>query len=377
MMKTTIELSIHPAELSLEGCRGSIKVDMNLDIHEDFIFAVDIYSSQPQTHPDNHCGWWQFKLENGEHSIRLNIDLTQIKKHSLQVLEGEEEISPINHWVNPEYELVPLMECKLVFWNAKDEILTLKRVLLKCKNTEILDRFYRKHHELDAYSPELPFLDLLHHYKLKILKKYFKKYFKGHVLDIGCGLSLFTAYRKKDWPFQIFAGDIVFGRMKERRADRPDINWVVFDASKLPFKRNSFMSLFAGEILEHLPDPESALQEWNRVQKKNGILIVTTPNRRRRINVLNQQDWPISPDHLREFSFEELNDSLLPQNGYDVVRKRGLYLELWTKRRWWTEDHLQREGNKPNNAWLMRLLFRLGYSFPKKAFGLITVARKT
>jgi ubiquinone/menaquinone biosynthesis C-methylase UbiE len=376
MRRSKIDLNIRQAEVSLEDFRGEIRVDMGLDIREEFIFSVDIYSLQPQAHPENHCAWWQYKLVNGNHSIRLEFDLSKIKKTSLRLLEKQKEIESINHWVNTDYELVPLMECKLVFWNEKDEVLALKRILLKCDYPEVLDRFYKTHHEKDAYSPELPFLDLLHHHKLRVLKRLYKKYFKGRVLDIGCGLSLFTAYKKTEWPFRIIAGDIVHGRMREREEERPDITWLVFDAAYLPFKNNSFESLFAGEILEHLPDPESALREWNRVQKKDGVLIVTTPNRKRRINVLNDQDWPISPDHLREFSFNELNRVLLPQSGYAVLSKKGLYLELWAKRKWWHEDHLQREGNKKKNAWVMKILFWLGYVFPKKAFGLISVSRK-
>ena len=112
--------------------------------------------------------------------------------------------------------------------------------------------------------------------------------------------------------------------MKSRKDERPDISWLVFDASHLPFKSDTFDSLFAGEIVEHLPEPDLGVKEWNRVLKKGGTLLVTTPNRRRRINRLNQQDWPISPDHLREFSYKELNESLLPGGGFKFLKKKGL-----------------------------------------------------
>jgi ubiquinone/menaquinone biosynthesis C-methylase UbiE len=289
---------------------------------------------------------------------------------------GDEEIQSHNHWVNPNYTLVPLMECKLVFWNAKDEVVLLKRILLKIYNREVLSSFYADQFKKDAYSPEHPFLDLLHRFKLKILKKLFNRFFRGKVLDVGCGLSLFTAYKKK-WNFHIFAGDLVFALMKDRKNKRPDFSWLVFDASHLPFKSNSFNSCFAGEILEHLPDLNLALKEWNRVLKKGGILIVTTPNKERRINRLNNQNWPISPDHLRELSFRELNDSLLPEGGFKVLKKRGIYVEIWAKsNKWWMEDHLQREGNTQKNSWIMKFFFRIGYYFPKDSFVLISVAEK-
>jgi ubiquinone/menaquinone biosynthesis C-methylase UbiE len=359
----------------LEGLRGRAEVLVEPDFPQPFIFAVDIYSFQPQNHPENHLGWWHFNFSSGRHSLRLDFDFTGENGIPLTLSLDGQPLDAVNGWVNEAYHLVPLMECKLVFWNEKNEILFLRRLLIKCKDSAVLDRFYARHHEEDAYSPELPFLDLLHHFKLGILRRFFRRYFSGRVLDVGCGLSLFTAF-KEEWPFRVTAGDVVLARMREGRARHPDMDWVVFDASALPFRDGVFDALFAGEILEHLPDAEAAVREWSRVQKQGGILVVTTPNRLRRINVLNGQDWPISPDHLRELSWEELNRSVLPAGGYRVKKGRGIYLELWVKRRWWYEDHLQREGNRHKHAWLMRLLFRLGYCFPKKALSLITLAKK-
>jgi len=196
------------------------------------------------------------------------------------------------------------------------------------------------------------------------------------VLDVGCGLSLFTEIKEK-WDFKIIAGDLVFGRIKERKEERPEISWIVFDASNLPFKTNTIDSIFAGEILEHLQCAELAMKEWNRVQKKDGILIVTTPNRKRRINRLNRQDWPFSPDHLREFSYEELNRDILPGGGYKVLKKKGIYVELLARsNNWWKEDYLQRKGNKMSNNRLMKMLFPLGRLCPKYSLVLISIAKK-
>ena len=153
-------------------------------------------------------------------------------------------------------------------------------------------------------------------------RRYFGRYFRGRVLDVGCGLSLFTQI-DREWKFRIVAGDLVPARIRERKKERSDIGWTAFDAASPPFKPGSFDGLFAGEILEHLPRPEEALREWNRVLKPGGILILTTPNRERRTNVLNRENWPYSPDHLREFGFDELNREMLPRAGFKPVRQEG------------------------------------------------------
>jgi len=47
---------------------------------------------------------------------------------------------------------------------------------------------------------------------------------------------------------------------------------------KLPFKNNSFDTIIAGDVIEHLENPYLLLKECNRVLRHNGKLIITTPN---------------------------------------------------------------------------------------------------
>jgi len=47
---------------------------------------------------------------------------------------------------------------------------------------------------------------------------------------------------------------------------------------KFPFESETFDVIFAGEIIEHILDTESFLDEIKRVLKKDGELILTTPN---------------------------------------------------------------------------------------------------
>ena len=47
---------------------------------------------------------------------------------------------------------------------------------------------------------------------------------------------------------------------------------------RLLFEDNSFDLVFAGEIIEHVLSPDDVLLEIRRVLKKDGILVLTTPN---------------------------------------------------------------------------------------------------
>ena len=373
----TPSISLTARALTLVNRRAGTILEVDLPGPEDLILAVDIYGFQPQTHPENHLGWWHFNPGRGRSRLRAEFDFSRIETRSVRLFKNGSELSPPNGWINPAYALKPLQDCQFIVYNSGNEILAQARILVKAVEPAVLRAFVEEQNKADGWAPELPFLDLLHRYKLKILGRYFKRYFQGRVLDVGCGSSLFTAF-DETFPFQIVAGDLSLDRIRKRKREFPLINWLVFDAARPPFLEESFDGVFSGEILEHLPEPEAALREWSRVEKKGGTLIVTTPNRRRRVNILNGEGWPVGPDHISEVSFAELNGSLLPRAGFKPVIGKAIYFEGWIRStRWGREDHLQREGNKRANRWLMRVLLRLGYWFPRRALDLITVARKS
>lgn len=52
---------------------------------------------------------------------------------------------------------------------------------------------------------------------------------------------------------------------------------IVCDITDIPEKAGSFDAVLCTEVLEHVPDPISALKELTRLTKKGGTLLVTTP----------------------------------------------------------------------------------------------------
>jgi SAM-dependent methyltransferase len=148
-------------------------------------------------------------------------------------------------------------------------------------------------------------------------------------------------------------------------------------AEPLPFRDRAFDALFAGELVEHLPDPRPALLEFARVTKPGSALILTTPNRRRLANLADGSERPYSPDHLSELSYDELGP-LLAEAGFEVCRTTGLHLELLLN--WLSPlpklDRLQRGWNRPWAVPLMRLLLQAGRLLPRYALDLVFVARR-
>lgn len=130
----------------------------------------------------------------------------------------------------------------------------------------------------------------------------------GDILDVGFVACTLHEEIKKRFP-----AEQIFGVDTEPVPDNP--NYKRGSAEQIPFENERFDSVMAGELIEHLHDPESFVREANRVLKKNGKLVLTTPNRKSLINRLTRAYH--APLHFSLFSVPEL-ESLLEKNGFVV-----------------------------------------------------------
>lgn len=83
------------------------------------------------------------------------------------------------------------------------------------------------------------------------------------VLDIGSGTQ--TPYR------DLFEADHYVG------LDYFESTHVLADATDLPFRSGVASVVVATEVMEHLPEPQKALAEMNRVLETGGYLVMTVP----------------------------------------------------------------------------------------------------
>ena len=108
------------------------------------------------------------------------------------------------------------------------------------------------------------------------------------VIDVGCGAGRhsFEAYRRG-------ADVIAFDQNAEELADVDTMlqamgqageapesakaQVVVGDALALAYPDESFDSVIASEVLEHIPDDDAAIAELSRVLRPGGTLVVTVP----------------------------------------------------------------------------------------------------
>ncbi len=363
--------------VDLRTRRGSLRFRSHLRDAARHVFAVDLYSHLRERHPETHLGYWVFALPEGEAETTIGLDLTTIGPGSLfkETPDGRE--AALDSWSNPDYVFDPVVGIQLVL-RRDGRVLENRFVTGKVPDPEVLRSYYQRVHAGHGYTPVEPFLFELHAAMLRLLDSLFRAHIPagGRVLDAGCGRSLFTEIRP-EWPFEIVASDVDHDLLASRKAEFPHVRWLVGDAHPLCFRDEAFDALFAGELVEHLPDPRSALAEFRRVLKPGGCLILTTPNRLRLANVADGSERPYSPDHLSELSYDEVR-SLLGESGFSVLSSTGLHLELFLN--WLSPlpklDRLQRGWNRPWAVPLMRLLLPAGRLMPRYALDLVFVARR-
>lgn len=131
------------------------------------------------------------------------------------------------------------------------------------------------------------------------------------VLDIGCGSGENTKILKNT--NQYYGIDISENVLKDAYTNKVT-NLCLGTANALPFKSNSFGLVLSLDVLEHLDDEKTAIQEVYRILTKNGICIVTVPALRflwSGHDVVNQ--------HRKRYTKNELKD-LLVSNKFTIKR---------------------------------------------------------
>jgi SAM-dependent methyltransferase len=99
------------------------------------------------------------------------------------------------------------------------------------------------------------------------------------VLDIGCGNGFFLQSLKNEGIGKRRLAGIEVSADAVREGQAQGLECVVGSADEpLPFPNEAFDLVFAGEVIEHLVDPDVMLAEIRRVLAPSGRLLLTTPN---------------------------------------------------------------------------------------------------
>jgi len=152
----------------------------------------------------------------------------------------------------------------------------------------------------------------------------------GVLLDAGCNVG---TYCLKYQNGKVIGVDIAHSVLVKAKQRVPEGLFVVGDLECLRFiKDGKVRNVLCTEVLEHLQNPEAALQEFYRILTPEGKLLITTPNYKKRPTNLVQLgilksfgvQAPEGDKYLHTaFKPNELSRMLL-ETGFEVIEKGTL-----------------------------------------------------
>jgi len=107
-----------------------------------------------------------------------------------------------------------------------------------------------------------------------LARRYGKK--GARLLEVGSGMGHLVGNLEDT--FETYGMDLNHWAVKQSKAIVNRTSLETASAQELPYKDGAFNVVIIKHIVEHLPDPQKAIDEIGRVTEKGGILILATPN---------------------------------------------------------------------------------------------------
>lgn len=125
------------------------------------------------------------------------------------------------------------------------------------------------------------------------------------ILDIACGNGFGTFLLSRHSKNKVIGGDIsqeTIDYCKQKWASPENLCFQLVDGTNSGFPSGYFDVVVSFETIEHTTQYIEMLNEFSRITKKGGTIIISTPN----IKVSSPDGIVRNPFHTQEFTYEEL-----------------------------------------------------------------------
>ena len=154
------------------------------------------------------------------------------------------------------------------------------------------------------------------------------------LLDIGCGDGTLGYFAKNKYK-EVYGIDISKEALKIAKKRGIIVEKVNLNEEKLPFENEYFDAVTCLDVIEHVFEPRDLIKEINRVLKRGGSLVISTPNIRywrHLFSLIVKGRFPKTSDdtehwdggHLHCFTYKDI-ELLLSEHGFEVLVKGGVF----------------------------------------------------
>lgn len=178
-------------------------------------------------------------------------------------------------------------------------------------------KYYNEHYQSGRYRTYQNAYEI----RKKLNKKRFEEIKKykpsGNHLDIGCATGFFLDVAKDN-------GLVVYGTelsqeavMIARKRHKDIFNGTVEQAN---YQSEFFDLVTIYDLIEHVLDPTQTFEEVNRIMKKNGLVVITTPDIKSwHAKILGKHFYQIDPfQHLFYFSPKSMKN-IMAKTGFEII----------------------------------------------------------
>jgi SAM-dependent methyltransferase len=124
-------------------------------------------------------------------------------------------------------------------------------------------------------NPNEKFVSISSRLVANIVAKHYQEnalsFFKGDLLDLGCGFSPFYSFYREQ------ISSVTCADWAQSMHQNPQLDVICDLNDKLPFDSETFDSILLSDVLEHIRKPEQLLHEIQRILKNDGVLIMNVP----------------------------------------------------------------------------------------------------
>jgi len=147
------------------------------------------------------------------------------------------------------------------------------------------------------------------------------------ILDLGCGTGRFTAALGKAFECSVVGVEPSSAMLNVAMSqNEPNVEWKQGQAENIPLENQAVDLVFMSQVFHHFTEPQSALQEINRVLTLGGYLAIRNGTREYNKELKWLEFFPeaLEIENKRTPSQQELRESVCG-GSFELISQRTIY----------------------------------------------------